>query len=140
MNHDAEAQKQAQQLLNDQQRQHQQQQQQQQSGFFGSAPSRYGSGGGQSGHGGLLLASSHGQGMMSPTTSLQAQLALSPVPLKETIGHGRSWRTLVFLARYVSTPFFCWRLLLSTMMSTTDGEASMSFCQFRVLHGPCAAF
>ncbi|KAK3335069.1 hypothetical protein B0H65DRAFT_512686 [Neurospora tetraspora] len=52
-------------------------------------------------HGGLLA--SHGQGMMSPTTSLQAQLALSPVPHKGTIGHGRSWRTLVFLASWLSS-------------------------------------
>lgn len=44
----------------------------------------------------------------SSSSSLQAQLALSPpvLPHKETIGHGRSWRTLVFLARYVSF-FIC---------------------------------
>ncbi|KAK3489599.1 uncharacterized protein B0T23DRAFT_204645 [Neurospora hispaniola] len=41
----------------------------------------------------------------SSSSSLQAQLALSPpvLPHKETIGHGRSWRTLVFLASWLSS-------------------------------------
>ncbi|KAH7628930.1 hypothetical protein B0T09DRAFT_267767 [Sordaria sp. MPI-SDFR-AT-0083] len=103
MNHDhhhtaahAAVQKQAAQQLLEFQFQQQQQHEQAFTAHANAAASRFGHGHAHGHHGSLL--SSQGQGMMSPSTSVQAQMALSPVPHKETIGHGRSWRTLVFLA------------------------------------------